>query len=544
MSVRAPGEWSDETWPGRWGRVENLDPRTLAFAREQLGPPTPAPQPDFLAVAASRLSEGQCSQLFPGVSVSVRDDIRARCARGMSYVDLLTWRGDHELRAPDAVVFPDSHEQCAMVIEVCAREGIAVIPFGGGTSVTGGVNTPTTSPSGVIALSTQRMNSVMGFDEESAMAHVGAGITGPRLQAALPEWTLGHFPQSWDRASIGGFIAARSSGQASGGYGRIEDMVVSAQLATPIGTWDVGGFPASSQGPDLRQLVLGSEGTLGVVTSAHLRMRERPKFRDFGAAIIPGDFAQAAGVARELTRSPLRPTILRISDAAETDALVTMSLPSGLAGSALRNYLRWRGARNGSLIILGWEHTRAATLAAARAYAKDVLAEHFAVWLGARPGRSWERGRFHGPYLRDALLDAGYLVETFETVSPWSNLTALHHSVSAVATEVLGERSYVMAHISHTYETAASLYFTVLAGGWSDPHDSARRWIEVKRTITDALVAAGGAVSHHHGVGRDHREWLPHQLGPVGINVLQAVKAAVDPTGVMNPGALIEGADR
>jgi alkyldihydroxyacetonephosphate synthase len=532
-------------WPGRWGRSIELDSRTSAFAREHLGAPSPAPHPQLAGVIPSRLTDEQCAQLFPGVKVSMREDVRGRYARGMSYLDLLIWRREEgNIQAPDAVLFPDSHELCAMAVEVCAREGIAVVPFGGGTSVTGGVNTPATSHEAVVAISTQRMNAIIDFDESSAIAHVGAGITGPQLQAALPAWTLGHFPQSWERASIGGFIAARSSGQASGGYGRVEDMVVSARLATPIGTWDVGGFPAASQGPDLRHLVLGSEGTLGVVTSAHLRMRKRPDFRDFGAAIIPGDFSAAAEVARELTRSPLRPTVMRVSDRAETAAMLAMSAPSGIAGRALAGYLRWRGARDGSLIILGWEHTRAATLAAARSYARDVLGEHSAVWLGAGPGRSWERGRFHGPYVRDSLMDAGYLVETFETVSSWSNLATLHQTVSTAAAEVLGENSYVMAHISHTYETGASLYFTVIAGGWSDPHISAQRWLEAKRMITDTMLAAGGAVSHHHGVGRDHRAWLSQQIGSIGVDVLQAVKTVVDPTGVMNPGALLEGMQR
>lgn len=532
--------------PGRWGGASHdLDPRTRAFAREQLGEPVKVQPPSMRELLPSQLTEGQCAELFPGVTVGLTDTERARHARGMSYVDLLAWRETASLMpAPDAVIFPRTHEQAQAALEVCSREGIAVVPVGGGTSVTGGITAENTAPGSaprprVVVISTERLDEVVMVDDVSGIAHVGAGVTGPQLEASLEAsgWTLGHFPQSWERASVGGFIAARSSGQASSGYGRIEDMLLSARLATPVGTWDVGGYPAASSGPDLRHVVLGSEGTLGVITSAHLRLSRRPTIREYAGVVVPGEFSQAAGALRELTRSPLRPTVLRASDSFETAALLSMSLPTGVVGWLFSRYLSIRGALPGSLIILGWEGTDRAQVNAARAFARDTL--EGAVWLGSRPGKSWERGRFHGPYLRDGLMDEGYLVETFETVTTWANLDALHASVRSAAAQVLGANSYVMAHISHTYATGASLYFTVLAGGWSDPHTSSMRWMEAKAVITDAITSGGGALSHHHGVGRDHRPWLPGQVGPIGMQVLRGIKAAVDPTSVMNPGALL-----
>lgn len=532
----------DASWqPGRWGaqhESESLDARTRVFAQQVLGDPQVAPRPTIQPVRASRLSHADLERLFTGVAGSVDDSERARYSRGMSYLDFLAWRSGEVLDAPDAVMFPDDHDQVLSILQTCSREGVVVVPIGGGTSVTGAI-THDGWEARSIAISTRQLNRIFDIDGVSGIAHVGSGVTGPQVESHLAEtgWTLGHFPQSWERASIGGFIAARSSGQSSSGYGRIEDMLLGARVATPVGTWDVGGFPAASSGPDLRHLILGSEGTLGVVTSAQLRLRPRSTIREYAAAVIPGEFEQAVEAMRHLAQSSMRPTVVRASDTAETDALLTMSMPRGALGKAFSAYLKIRSALPGSLLILGWEGTGASDVAAARAHAREVLAG--AVWLGDRPGRSWERGRFRGPYLRDALMDEGYLVETFETVTRWSNVVSLHQAVQQAARRALGERSYVMAHISHSYDTGASLYFTVLAGGWSDPIESASRWREAKVHITNAIVAGGGAVSHHHGVGRDHRAWLPEQVGAIGMDVLQSVKTALDPGGIMNPGALL-----
>ena len=511
----------------------------------------PLPMSREPSVRASRLTAAALASLAPGVDIDTTDTMRARCSRGMSYVDLLSWRmaaGERaQLPAVDAVAFPAHHTDALALVQGASREGVVVVPVGGGTSVTGGITVDgRIDERPMIAVSTSRMRAVLDMDRESQIVTVHAGITGPELESALEGFTLGHFPQSWERASIGGFIAARSSGQSSGGYGRIEDMLIAAEVATPIGSWHVGGYPAASTGPDLRHVVLGSEGTLGVITSAQLRVRRAPSIRQYAAAIVPSSataegFAPGIDLARELTRSPLRPTVLRVSDLAETDALLAMSAPGGLAGTAFDAYLRIRGARSGSLVIVGWEGTDPNQVAAARAFARGVIGDRGGVWLGAGPGRSWERGRFHGPYVRDALMDAGYLVETFETVARWSQVADLHEQMSRRASEILGTNSYVMAHISHTYETGASLYFTVLAGGWNDPMVAAQRWSACKSELTTSLIEAGGALSHHHGIGRDHAPWLPASVGDVGMEALRGLKATLDPQNVMNPGVLIGG---
>ncbi len=535
---------------GRWGvGGGGLDARTRAFAEAVLGPPEPAPAPMLRELCAARVPQCGWARIAPEVRIETDDVVRARHSRGMSYLDLLAWRSDDgPLPAVDAVAFPTDHDQALALVQGCAREGVVVVPVGGGTSVTGGIDASPRERGRldqrpVLAVSMACMDALVDVDRDSRIATVQAGITGPQLEQGLDGFTLGHFPQSWERASIGGYIAARSSGQASGGYGRIEDMLIAATLATPAGTWEVGGYPAASIGPDLRHVVLGSEGTLGVITSAQLRVRPEPTVKEYAAALVPlrevdGDFAPASGIACELTRSPLRPTVLRVSDAAETSALLSMSAPSGIAGSLFDAYVRARRALPGALVILGWEGNDPGTVAAARAFARSVVGDAGGVWLGGKPGRSWQRGRFAGPFLRDELMDAGYLVETFETVVRWSELPGLHATLRETARRALGEHSYVMAHISHTYETGASVYFTVLAGGWSKPQEAAERWGAAKASITTELIGAGGALSHHHGIGRDHAPWLAEQIGPVGLAVLEGIRAAVDPGGVMNPAVL------
>ena len=281
-----------------------------------------------------------------------------------------------------------------------------------------------------------------------------------------------------------------------------------------------------------------------MVTRAQLRVKRAPSVREYRAALVPGGFDSAVRVVQQLARSPLRPTVLRVSDSAETEALLTMSMPSGLVGRAFSAYVRARRALPGSLVILGFEADREETVRASRAFASDVLADAGAISLGSRPGKSWVAGRFHGPYLRDALMDGGYLVETFETVVLWSEVDEVHRILSDVARRELGDSSYVMAHISHSYDVGASLYFTVLAGGWNDPDAAVTAWRRVKSTLMDVLGESGAAVSHHHGVGRDHRDWLAGQIGDLGIGVLRSVKAYLDPAGVMNPGALLDSGER
>ncbi|MEU2035632.1 FAD-binding oxidoreductase [Nocardia amamiensis] len=459
------------------------------------------------------------------VSSDHRD--RLRHAGGKSTPDLLRRRAEGPQDAPDAVVSPADHEQVLAVLAYCAEHAVAVVPFGGGTSVVGGVDPVRGRFGAVIALDLCRIDHVTGIDPISGTATLGAGLTGPRAEELLAEHglSLGHFPQSFEFATIGGFAATRSSGQASAGYGRFDDMVQRLKIATPSGTLELGRAPASAAGPDLRELFVGSEGTLGVITEVTLRVHPVPETVAYQAWSFP-DFETGAAALRSVVRAGAAPTVLRLSDEAETG--INLARSGDIGGSPVA----------GCLAITTYEGSPA-HVAARSAEAAELFTATGGTPLGEKPAKEWEHGRFAAPYFRDALLDVGVLCETLETATTWSNLAALKARVTAALTGALGEQgtpALVMCHISHTYPTGASLYFTVVAKQLDDPLG---QWLAAKRAAGDAIVAAGGTITHHHAVGTDHRPWLPDEVGDLGVRVLRAVKAELDPAGILNPGKLV-----
>lgn len=459
------------------------------------------------------------------VSADHRD--RLRHAGGKSTPDLLRRRAEGPQEAPDAVVFPADHDQVLAVLGYCVEHAVAVVPFGGGTSVVGGVDPVRGRFDAIIALDLRRLDRVTDLDPTSGTATLGAGLTGPRAEELLGAHglSLGHFPQSFEFATIGGFAATRSSGQASAGYGRFDDMVQRLKVATPSGTLELGRAPASAAGPDLRELFVGSEGTLGVITEVTLRVHPVPETVAYQSWSFP-DFETGAAALRSVVQAGAAPTVLRLSDEAETGINLARSGDIGDSSVA------------GCLAVTTYEGS-AAHVAARSAEAGAVLAAAGGTPLGEEPAQEWEHGRFAAPYLRDALLDVGVLCETLETATTWSNLAALKAKVTAALTDALGRQgtpALVMCHISHTYPTGASLYFTVVAKQLDDPLD---QWLAAKRAAGDAIVAAGGTITHHHAVGTDHRPWLPEEVGDLGVRVLRAVKAELDPAGILNPGKLV-----
>jgi alkyldihydroxyacetonephosphate synthase len=477
-------------------------------------------------------------------AVSVEDDARAGRAGGLSYVDLIRHRLAGPIAAPDAVVMPADPAQVQRALEVCAEHGIGVVPFGGGTSVVGGVAALRGDKVAVIALDLCRLDALVSVDPISHTAVLQAGVRAPDAERLLAAhgFTLGHLPQSFERATIGGFAATRSAGQASSGYGRFEDMVVALRVATPRGQWRLGVAPASAAGPDLRALVVGSEGAFGVITEVTVRVRPAPKvFRYEGFALASWEAGSAA--VRTLAQRRVLATVTRLSDMDETE--VSLALKGGWQTGALRAYLRARGVSEPCLLILGWEAGSQRELAAKRAATLAALRPHRPVRLGRSVGAAWEQGRFAGPRQRDALLSIGLCVETLETATSWTKLSALR---SEVREALLGElhteqaRPVVMCHVSHAYETGASLYFTVLVPRSADP---VGQWQRAKTaaslTITGMNSSRGplGTISHHHAVGVDHADYLPAEIGDLGIAVLTAVKKSVDPSGVLNPGKLL-----
>jgi alkyldihydroxyacetonephosphate synthase len=516
-----------EMHPTRWGDPAAAAPLPEAargLIELAFGPAEPATVADPVVPASALpadLLDGLRAVVGPG-HVLVDDETRRRRTRGKSTPDLLRARAGDLSDAPDAVVRPDGHDEVAAVLAFAAEHRIAVVPFGGGTCVTGGLAARRDGFAGLVSLDLVRMKRLLAVDPVSMTATLEPGLRGPEAEALLAGHglTLGHFPQSFEYASIGGFAATRSSGQASAGFGRFDAMVVGLTAATPAGELALGSAPATAAGPDLRQLLLGSEGAFGVITSVTVRVRRVPEVATYDGWRWPS-FADGAAAMRTLAQAGLMPTVLRLSDEAET--AINLARPDQIGHT-----------EPGCLMIVGYEGT-AERVAATHEAVTAVLTALGGTDLGEEPGRAWAAGRFHAPYLRDSLLDVGVLVETLETATFWSNLDRVYADVKAALEGAL-DGAMVLCHVSHVYETGASLYFTVAAKAAADPLS---QWQAAKTAASDAMVAVGATITHHHAVGTDHTPWLADEIGAVGVRVLRAVKAELDPTGILNPGVLV-----
>lgn len=516
--------------PGRWGNP--ADPMHLSDsvigALSMLGISEPAPPGIEVVLPPSRLDDAAARALAAtGAAVATDDAARRARLRGYSTPDLLKDRAGDGSDAPDAVVTPSSADQVAAVMAVCAAHVLTLNPFAGGTTVTGGMAPDRARP--VISLDLRALTGLLALDEVSATATFAAGTRLPDAEKLLGAhgFELGHFPQSYEGATIGGCAVTRSAGQSSIGYGRFDEMVVGLTVATPVGLADIGTAPKSAAGPDLRQLFLGSEGAFGVVTSVRVRVHPVPEVRRFYGWHFP-DFAAGAAAMRALAQGNVKPTVLRLSDEAETG--LNLANPAGAGESS--------GPAGGCLMVAGFEGDHA-DVDCRDTYVTARLTELGGTALGTEPGEHWRAGRFRGPYLRDPLLDAGALVETLETVTFWSNLDRLKADVTAAITDTLGALdtpAVVMCHISHVYPTGASLYFTVIAKALSDPLE---QWRRAKAAASTAIRAAGASITHHHAIGTDHQDTYLEEIGDVQLTALRAVKQALDPDGLLNRGILL-----
>jgi alkyldihydroxyacetonephosphate synthase len=520
-------------WSG-WGdpaEATTLAPEVVAMLEQALGvkAPTPAVARAVLRLAPPRLGDEVAERLASVLGaehVRTDDESRVLHTRGKSTPDLLRIRSGQLDDAPDVVLLPGSHDEVLELLRVCGEEQVAVVPFGGGTSVVGGLEPRRAGFAAGAALDLRRLNRLVDLDEVSRTATLEPGLRGPEAEELLGEcgYTVGHHPQSFEFATIGGFAAARSSGQASAGYGRFDERVVGLRIATPRGTIELGRAPKSAAGPDLRQLFLGSEGAFGVITAVRVELRPVPAERVYEGWRF-GSFADGAAGLRRLIQDGPVPTVLRLSDEAET--ALNLARPQELGA----------GGPGGCLAIAGYEGTQD-DVAARRDGATAVLRE-LGAELDVGAGESWVHGRYKGPYLRDALLDAGVLAETLETTTFWSGLDRLYEGVGSALRETLtglGTPPVVLCHISHVYQSGASLYFTVGAAQLEDP---LAQWRAAKAAANDAIIASGGSITHHHGVGIDHREHLAQEIGGLGVDILRAVKATLDPDGILNPGVLV-----
>ncbi len=522
--------WGDETlrFP--------VPPSALAFLDAALGRGTPPSD----AVLGEVVRTVPATRLTRGVLLQTDPEVRLRHALGQSLPDWVALRSGRIPAFPDAVAFPESDDDVRDLLRFAAWAGARVVPYGGGTSVVGHL-TPLAGEAPVLTVDMGRMSRMAHLDEGSGLATFGAGVAGPYLEAQLRAhgFTLGHYPQSFDYSTLGGWVATRSSGQQSAHYGRIERLFAGGRIESPAGTLHLPVFPASAAGPDLRELVLGSEGRLGILTEATVRIRRMPEHEAFFGVFFPG-WTTGMEAVRAMVQAGLPLSMARLNTAEETRTSLLLAGKPRLT-ALLRRYLGFRHiGEEGCLALLGVTG-QAALCKVARAEALALARAHGAVEVGGTAGRAWRKNRFRAPYLRNGLWEAGFAVDTLETALPWSKIPAALEAVEAAlrrGIEPHGEAVHVMSHLSHVYPDGASLYTTYLFR-LADPEVTLERWRTLKGAASRAIVEAGGTISHQHGVGADHAPYLAAEKGPLGMAALGAVMKTFDPEGLMNPGKLI-----
>ena len=474
-------------------------------------------------ISDSRLKE---SELW-----SLDSEVRLRHARGQSLSDWLQLRFGTVDSFPDAVAFPADSEQLESVLELAREAEALVIPYGGGTSVVGHL-TPPKSDQPVVTISLARMNRLLDLNEDDHLATFQAGVAGPDLEATLREhgYVLGHYPQSFEFSTLGGWVVTRSSGQQSLGYGRIEDLFAGGTLLTPAGKLEMNTLPASAAGPDIKQLIMGSEGRAGVLSEATVRISRLAKVEKFAAILFP-TWEQAVATAQELSRSELCLSMMRISDARETVVQL------GLAGSnpALKLLPKWPER---CLMLLAFTSSSRFT----------VERDRFRGWAAARRngglplpgpfGEKWRAKRFRGAYLRNTLWDLGYAVDTLETCLPWSGLDRAKADIEDAILKGMNGEGYVFSHLSHFYSSGCSLYTTYLFPLKSTEEELREIWLASKTGASLAIVAHKGTISHQHGVGLDHKPYIRPEKSDLAVESLAAGLATFDPEKRMNPGKL------
>lgn len=535
MAQRERSHWG-------WGWADRLPDAEARRNLSQLvaamtGLPTQEPV-EPVALDAIRLGAPRPLTLPDGVPASQDDEARARHTYGRAYPDIVRgFYGQFE-GAPDVVLWPEDAAQVARALAWAEAEGVAVIPFGGGTSVVGGVNAgEVEGDRPVAALSTRRLNRVLAIDEVSALAHIQAGALGPELEAQLGAqgWTLRHFPQSFEHSTLGGWIATRAGGHFATLHTHIDDLTAAVRMVTPAGALETRRLPASGAGPDPLRMALGSEGVLGVITDAWMRVRPRPRWR-VKADVAFARFEDAVAATRAISQSGLHPANCRLLDARE----------------AALNQVRHDGQ---AVLLLGFESADALDPLLARAERAIAIAESCGGQRDSDPqvredhptqsadaaSKLWKQAFFDGPYLQSALVSVGVLADTFETAITWDRFEALHADIIATmrraTAEICGHKGLITCRFTHVYPDGPAPYYTYLAP--ARPGEELAQWAALKAAASEALMRHGATITHHHAVGRTHRPWYTaHERPALFGRMWRAATAAVDPHGIMNPGVL------
>jgi len=474
----------------------------------------------------------------------VDDELRLVHTYGKSIRDLLRIRASELPRMPDVVLYPADEAEVAAVVSAAVAANAVIIPFGGGSNISGSLEPHPGEARVVISLDLGRLNRVVSIDEGSGIARIQAGAQGPFIEEQLNArgWTMGHFPDSFTHSTLGGWVATRSSGMQSDKYGDIADIARGLRMVRPAGIVDIRPVPSASTGPSVREMILGSEGRLGVITEVTVQVHRTPEVREINGYLFPNWEAGIAAM-HEISESDARPTVTRVSDARESGfSFATSKAKTGFdPQKVLMSFLKARGwdLEGINLSFIGFEGS-ASHVAYEKKIVAKIVKKHGGLGVGKGPGVLYDQKKFDTPYLRDFLLDRGAAADVSETAAPWSRLNEIHDAVYAAANEAyeqIGTPGWIMSHLSHSYHSGACLYFTFafVHGG----ENAIAQYDVVKKAIQQAFVDHGGTISHHHGVGREHAPWLEQDISTEGVALMSGLFTSADPKKNFNPDKVI-----
>lgn len=524
-----------------------LDLRTAQVER-------PAPLAE-LGVPASRASASDLEALAAIVgddNVVTDDEVRIVHWAGRSVRDLVRTRQGDFTRVPDAVAYPGSEDEVLALLQAAYERDWVIIPFGGGTSISGSLHAESDETRTVVTVDLGRMNAVLSVDEHSGLATVQAGILGPDLEAALGArgLTMGHVPDSFTYSTLGGWVATRSSGMQSDRYGDIADIVKGLHLVRPTGVIVLRDLPSTSTGPSVREMVLGSEGRLGIITQVTIQVHKLPAEREVIAYMFP-TWDAALLAMHEVARSEAHPVFTRISDADETafslstvkEATTKVGKVKQFVQDKLFGYLKSKGWDLDAMCIsyACYEGSKNHNLLEKK-IVKDIVAKHGGITLGSGPGALYDQKKFDTPYIRDFLLDRHTIGDVSETSAPWSKLAAVHRDAKAAAHkafEEIGRKGFIFCHMSHSYHAGACLYFT-FAFVYGTPEEALDQYDHVKSAIQQSFMDSGATLSHHHGVGTEHKQWMSQDISEAGVDLMRGLFTSADPKGLLNPAKVID----
>jgi alkyldihydroxyacetonephosphate synthase len=483
-------------------------------------------------------------------SDNLKDDVLERVVHsyGKGLRDLVRVRRGDLGRVPDLVVYPGSEDEVAGIVRVALSVDAVVIPFGGGTNISGSLEAPRNERRPVISVDMSRMSSVLEIDDVSRIARIQAGALGPAIERRLNEtgWTLGHFPDSFRHSTLGGWIATRSSGMQSDKYGDIADLTRAVRVVTPAGILATRAVPSSSTGPSVREMILGSEGRLGIITEATVHVHRIPQKRQIYGYLFP-DWSRSLRAMTAIAESDAAPSVTRVSDANETRFSFATKRAEGFAGRTksmfsklyLQRVKRF-DVRRMCLSFIGYEGSEEHVNIQKR-LVDEIVTRHGGICAGTGPGKIYDQKKFDTPYIRDFLLDRGALADVSETAAPWSQLESLYNGVMSRAEKAfaqIGVKGYIMCHLAHSYHSGACLYFT-FAFRASDEARSLEQYDVVKRAIQQGFIDFGGTLSHHHAVGVEHAPWMSQDISPAGVAMIKSLFDGVDPGHNFNPGKIV-----